>query len=243
MKSLKRILSLLKPFFRSEYVLWFFLFLLAIFVRFYNYPNFLYFINDQGRDALKLQSIVKGDLTLIGPTSGIGGFFLGPLWYYTGVPGYIFSQGSPYGISLWYIFVASLALPFFYLLCKQFFPKNLFWQLLGFALLAFLPGSINGSTAIWNPLLSLPLMGVAIYALIKAKNSRIYLASAFLLLGFVLHSEFAYGIFILPTLFLLIFWIRKKFSLIDYVVAGTMVVLTLVPQALFELKNNFMTAC
>ncbi len=73
---------------------------MAVFVCFYNYPNFLYFINDQGRDALKLQSIVSGDLTLIGPTSGLAGFFLGPLWYYVGVQGYILSKANPYGISL-----------------------------------------------------------------------------------------------------------------------------------------------
>jgi len=62
--------------FNSKLFLWWaVLFFLAVFVRFYNYPNFLYFINDQGRDALKLQSIVSGDLTLIGPTSGLAGFF------------------------------------------------------------------------------------------------------------------------------------------------------------------------
>ena len=219
---------------------WLALIFLAIFIRFYNNPNFLYFINDQGRDAIKLKSIVEGDLTLIGPTSGLPGFFLGPLWYYVGVPGYIISHGSPYGISLWYIFIASLSIPFFFLIIKKLFAKEKSLQILAFGLLAFLPSSINGSTFIWNPLLSLPLMAAAIFALLLSRSSRTWLFFAFLLLGFVLHSEFAYGIFILPILFVLIFWIRNRFSIIDYLVAGIAILTTLVPQILFELKNNFL---
>lgn len=230
----------MKKFLNQKSLPWILLFFLAVFVRFYNFENFLFFINDQGRDALKIQSIVNGDLTLIGPTSGLGGFFLGPLWFYLGVPGYIISHGSPYGISLWYIFIASLALPFFWLLSKRLFPKKESWQLLSFSLLAFLPGSINGATFVWNPLLSLPLMAAALFFLYKARFSRLFLALAFLLLGFVLHSEFAYAIFILPVFYLLIFWIRKKFSIIDYLIAGFAILITLVPQIIFELKNDFL---
>lgn len=230
----------MKKIFNKKTLPWIVLFFLAVFVRFYNYENFLFFINDQGRDALKIQSIVNGDLTLIGPTSGLGGFFLGPLWFYLGVPGYIISQGSPYGISLWYIFIASLALPFFWLLSKKLFPKDEARQLLSFSLLAFSPGSINGATFVWNPMLSLPLMAATIFFLFKARFSRLFLALAFLLLGFVLHSEFAYAIFILPIFYLLIFWIRKKFSIIDYLIAGFAILITLVPQIIFELKNDFL---
>lgn len=219
---------------------WLIIIILAIFVRFYNYPNFLYFINDQGRDALKLKSIVEGDLTLIGPTSGLPGFFLGPLWYYIGVPGYLLSGGSPYGISLWYIFLATLAIPVFILISKKLFNKEQNWQLLTLCFLVFLPASINGSTFIWNPLLSIPLMAAAIYFLFLAKESRMALFLAFLTLGFVLHSEFAYGIFILPVLFILIFWIRKKFVVWDYLIAGIAIAITLIPQILFEIKNNFL---
>lgn len=216
------------------------IFVLALFVRFVHYDQFLYFIYDQGRDALKLQSIVNGDLTLIGPTTGLQGLFLGPLWYYVGVPGYILSQGNPYSLSLWFIGIASLALPIFFLLGKVGFPKNRTWQLAAFALLALLPGSVNGSVFIWNPLLSLVLLSGALYALFRSRNSRLWLLVAFLCLGFTLHSEFAYGIFLLPSFFILIFWLRKRFSIIDYLVAGIASFSTFIPQLLFELKNNFL---
>jgi hypothetical protein len=41
-------------------------------------------------------------------------------------------------------------------------------------------------------------------------------------------------------MFILIFWIRKKFSVVDYLIAGGAIVFTLLPQILFELKNNFL---
>lgn len=213
---------------------------LAIIFRFYNYPNFLYFIYDQGRDAQKIKTIVEGDLTLIGPTSGLEGFFLGPLWYYVGVFGYVLGSGSPYGISLWYIFVACLALPVYYLILKRLFPDNENWQIIAFALLSFIPASINASTFIWNPLLSLPLMALAIFSLLLARKSRLWLFLSFIFLGFVLHSEFAYGVFLIPVLFLLSFWIRKKFSILDYLSIILAMIITLVPQIVFEIKNNFL---
>lgn len=215
----------------------------ALFFRFYNYPNFLYFINDQGRDALKLQQLTQGHLTLVGPTTGLAGFFLGPLWYYLGVPGYWLGQGSPYIIALWYIGLASLALIPFWGLVRVGFPRQPSWQLIAFALLVLLPGSIHGSIFIWNPLLSLPLLAGALYALYRARHSRFWLGIAFLCLALILQAEFAYAIFLVPVWFVLIFWLRQKINLLDYALAAAVIGLTLVPQFLFELRHHFvMTA-
>lgn len=223
----------------SVYIVALVILAVALFFRFYNYHNSLYFIYDQGRDAWKLQEIATGNLTLIGPTTGLPGFFLGPLWYYIGVPGYILSQGSPYGISLWYIFLASLALPFFWLISRQLFPKQPVWQIASFAVLSFVPGSVQGSIFIWNPLIAIPLMAAALWFFFKARKSRLSLMAAFFLIGLVLQSEFAYAVFIIPVLYLIIFWIRQRLSLIDYLLAGVAVGVTLLPQLAFEIKNNF----
>lgn len=213
---------------------------MALFSRFSNTAEYLYFITDQGRDAIKLQNIANGDLTLIGPTSGLAGFYLGPLWYYLGVPGYLISNGSPLGISQWYIALACLSIPLWYWLTQTLFPKSRSWQLASFALLALIPGSVAGSTFIWNPLISLPLMALALLSLIKARSSRWWLILAFLSLGLTLQSEFAYVIFLLPPLYLLIFWIRQKISVLDYVVAAIAVAVTFIPQIIFEVKHSFL---
>lgn len=213
---------------------------LALFFRLYNYPNFLFFIYDQGRDVQKIKTIVDGDLTLIGPTSGLEGFFLGPMWYYVGIPGYVLSNGSPYGIALWYIFLGSTALLFFYWLVKKLFPQSHVWQIVAYALLTLIPGSVLGTTFIWNPLISIPIMAVVLLALIKVRESRMWLFIAFFLLGLVLHSEFAYGVFLIPTLFVLIFWLRQRAQIVDYLIAVSALGITFLPQLLFELKNNFL---
>ncbi len=211
----------------------------AIFARVYNFENSLYFIYDQGRDAWKLREMAGGDLTLIGPTSGLPGFFLGPLWYYVGLPGYVLFAGSPYGIGVWYILIASLALPIYWLIAKKLFPEQSMWQLALLLLLSFICGSIEGTLIIWNPLISLPLMAAAWWSMLHARESRLQLFLAFLMLGFVLHSEFAYAVFVLPVWYVLIFWIRQRFSVVDYLVAGFAVGITLLPQIAFEIKNNF----
>lgn len=217
----------------------FIVFLLAsLSVRFFKPENYLYFIWDQGRDAWAIHRIVQGDFTLVGPTSGLPGFFLGPLWHYIGIPGYLLFQGNPVGIACWYIFLACLALPLFWYLGKLFFPKHSSYaQLLAYSL-AFIPSSIHGMTFIWNPLLSIPLMTAAFISLSKARESRIWLALGFFFLALTLQSEFAYAIFFIVVCGLLIPYIRQKFSFVDYCIAGAAVGITLLPQLLFEIRNK-----
>lgn len=215
---------------------------LGFFVRFANINTNLFFTWDSGRDAWKLAEIVGGDLTLIGPTSGLPGFFLGPMWFYAGIPGYLISQGNPYFISYWYIFLACLALPLFWYLSFLLFDKKKDrpWAVVTASLLAFIPGSIHGSTFIWNPLISLPLVTLGLISLLKAPKSRWWLALSFLSWALVLQSEFAYGIFFILPLFLLIGWIRKEGKLIDYLVSFLAVAITGIPQIVFEIKNNWL---
>jgi len=210
----------------------------AILIRVWNFKESLYFIYDQGRDALTLQRIAQGDFILVGPTSGLSGFFLGPLWYYVGLPGYLLSGGNPYGICLWYIFLGSLAFPLYWWLSHRLFPKK--FAVLTAILLAIIPGSLGASLTVWNPLISVPLMLGALYSFSKARSSRIWFGLGFLLVALTLQSEFAYAIFFLPPLFLLIPWLRKQRPhILDYVTAAFAVGSTLLPQLLFEVRNQF----
>jgi hypothetical protein len=211
---------------------------LGFFVRFWNYRNFLFFTWDQGRDAFVLERIAHGDPVLVGPTSGLPGFFLGPLWYYAGLPGYVLTGGNPYGISLWYIFLASLALPLFWVISHKLFPARRL-AIVSAYLLAFLPGSISGSTMIWNPLITLPLMSAALLAFWKGRGNRWWLWLGFFLLALNLQAEFAYAIFFIIPLFLLIPWIRRRFDPVDFAGAAAAMGLTLWPQLAFELRNNW----
>ena len=56
-----------------------------------------YYLVDQSRDLLLAQSIVVDHkLTLIGPRTGIGGIFHGPLWIYMIAPFFVFAKGNPF---------------------------------------------------------------------------------------------------------------------------------------------------
>jgi hypothetical protein len=220
-------------------------------LRLWNLYDYSYFIYDQGRDAVKWSEIAQGELTLVGPTSGLAGFFIGPLWYYIGLPGFILTQGHPLGIAVWFILLSTLALPGFWWLTWKLFwndeehRQSAFFLLLGgicLSLFIFLPASITSSTTIWNPLIAAPLMMGALFSFwqVRAdqKRSRLWLWLGSLCAALTLQSEFAYAVFFLPVIFLVIPWMTKRRSVLDFIVAGFAVALTLVPQGVFELRNQ-----
>ena len=218
---------------------YFILFILfSIIVRLWSISDSLFFTWDNGRDFFAVKQIVEGDLTLIGPTSGLQGFFLGPLWFYLGVPGYILSGASPFGFLLSYILLGFVSLPMFWVISHELF-KNKKVAILSAYILTILPGSIWGTIRVWNPLIAIPLMSGVFLSLLKARESKFYLGLAFFLLGLTLQSEFAYAIFYSLVLFTLIPWIRRKFDIKDFLIAAISFGSTLLPQILFELRHNF----
>ncbi len=219
---------------------WLFFILLALFVIFFRYRQLLFFTWDQGRDAFKLASLAAGDLTLIGPTSGLQGFFLGPLWYYVGLPGYWLGQGSPFVISAWYSLLTLTALPAIFLTIKKLLPTQKSRHGFYFFLFIVSAGFIKAATMIWNPLLSVSLLAWAIYALIQEEEPRLGLFMGFSLLGLLLQAEFAYGVFVVIGLWLGLKLYRSRSNWLDYLLAAAGVAWTLLPQVLFELKNNFL---
>ena len=57
-------------------------------------------MGDEGRDALVLLNMFKdGKFTLLGPAASVGGFFLGPAYYYLVIPGFLLSGMSPVGMA------------------------------------------------------------------------------------------------------------------------------------------------
>jgi len=213
-------------------------FIISVVLRLININDALFFTWDQGRDFFAIKQIVDGNITLIGPTTGLPGLFLGPLWYYIGIPGYILGQGNPYFFTLWYIFITLSSLPLFWMMGKALF-KNRHLAIVCAYALSLVPGGVWGTIRVWNPLIAIPLMTAAFLALVKARKSRLFLGLGFFLMGLTLHSEFAYAIFFCTTMVLLVPWIRQKFSFKDIVIAVTAVGITLLPQIVFEVRHDF----
>lgn len=211
----------------------------VIITRFLTLPSYAYFIWDQGYDAVKIREIVSGQLTLLGPSTGLSGVYLGPLWLYLGVPGFMLGQGNPYVLVGWYVLLGVAAAPFWWLLTKELFPENKTYQLLCALLLGCIPGSITGTTFVWNPLLSIPLLSASLYCLLRARSSRLFLFSGVLLAALIFQSEFAYAVFLLPAIACVIPLIRGRISFLDYFGSGILVLATFIPQIVFELRNGF----
>ena len=207
-------------------------------LRLYNFHNSLYFIYDQGRDALVWDKMVHGNLVLVGPTTGLGGFFLGPLWYYVGLPVFVLSGGNPFAMGAIFIAITCLALPLYWWLGHALF-RSKFWAVTCAIFLAIIPGSIQASIFIWNIIMAAPLMLGALYSFSRAREARRWLALGFFLVALTLQSEFAYAVFYLPVLFVLIPWLRQRRDWRDFAVAILAVGVTGIPQMLFELRNRF----
>jgi len=213
---------------------------LSLVVRLVNLKNVLFFTWDNGRDFFAIQKIAQGDIILLGPTTGLQGWFLGPFWYYLGLPGYWLSGGNPYLFLSFYIAVTLLALPLFWYLGHLLFKKNKVAAVMTALLLSLTPGSIWGTLRVWNPQIGILLVTCFYLSLIKARKSKLFLGVAGLSLGLLLQSQFAYGIFFLIFFPFLIKWARGKFNLKDQIIGFFPLALTLIPQALFEVKNKFL---
>lgn len=144
----------------------FFVLLLAGFLRLYRIQDYITFLGDEGRDVLVVYNILHGKLTLLGPTASVGGFFLGPIYYYFITPFLLFFDYNPVGPA---VMVALFGIATAFLIYKvgsEFFNKGV-----GF-IAAFLysisPLVIAYSRSSWNPNLMPFFSLLSLYILYKA---------------------------------------------------------------------------
>lgn len=211
---------------------------LSIFLRVYRTSDLLGFWFDQGRDAKVAWNIIHNkDLTLIGPTTGIEGIFLGPFYYYLITPFYFLSQGDPVlpAISLALINVGAV-----YLLYK--FGRDNISKLAG--ILSACIYGLSFSFVYANRWLSnptaLPFTVVLIFLLlakiIHNSNSKKDLLFLGLLLGISLQLEAASAVFFIPAT--LIIFIKHKVHLKKIISLIPGFFITLLPQIIFDIRND-----
>ena len=100
-----------------------FILCIALFLRIYKLNDYLIFVYDQGRDAQAVAKILKGKLTLIGPTTGIPGLFYGPFYYYFIAFPYWLSQGNPLGVTIFLVLFDLLGIIICSLMVKEKNPS------------------------------------------------------------------------------------------------------------------------
>ena len=215
--------------------------LLALALRVCQLQDHLLFVYDQGRDAFTIAGILKGRFTLIGPTTGLQGFFLGPFFYYFLTPWYYLSKGDPLLPAYFLQFFNLLFGGYFiYKLLKKVDPKLnvvLVFTVLGFS---FYHWNFSKWLSNPSPIISFaPLYFYLLYLFIKEGRFS-YLAG--LVLSVCLQTEFSNAVFFLPVSFLafLIGFLKykKTASLNDYVYYLLGVITGIMPLVLFNFRHD-----
>ena len=206
------------------------------------------FLGDQGRDVTIIKDFLKnGNLFFIGPQTSIGNMYLGPYFYYLISPSLLLSNFNPVGPA---IFIAILNIVtvylIFYISKKWFNPQTGY---IAAFLFSISPTVIKYSNFIWNPNI-MPLFSLLFvyffFQAFKTKNFRhfIYASLAFIM---VINSHYLglatltfTGLFWAYQLIIFIKTKSKQLKpfLINSFLALSIFILSLLPQALFDIKHG-----
>lgn len=122
---------------------------LAAILRLYRIGDYMNFLGDEGRDVLVVYNILHGKLTLLGPTSSVGGFFLGPIYYYFSAPFLFLSRYDPVGPAIMVAIFGIATVWLVYKLGESIFNRKV--GLVSAFIYAISPTIIIYSRSSWNP--------------------------------------------------------------------------------------------
>ena len=220
------------------------LFLVAIssWLRLWKIEGHMTFLGDEGRDALVLLNMFKdGKFTLLGPAASVGGFFLGPAYYYLVIPGFLFSGMSPVGMATEVAVLGALSVMILYWLVRgRLGTVPAFFASLTYAVS---PTIVTFSRSSWNPNV-MPFLSLCIFSsllLAKEKNNKLFYYFTGALFGLAIQSHYLGLILFLP-----IFIISTVFSfpgikktIITYFLITVGFFTTFLPFLLFEIRHGF----
>lgn len=164
--------------------------LVAAFLRLYKIGDYLTFLGDEGRDALVVYNILHGKLTLLGPTSSVGGFFMGPIYYYFMTPFFWVFNYSPVGPAVMVALFGIATVWLIYKIGSEFFTQKA--GIVAALLYAISPVVIGYSRSSWNPNL-MPFFSLLIlYILYKGvtKKKRLLFFVSGILFGIAMQLHY-----------------------------------------------------
>jgi len=145
----KTITSLVKKY-KLETVVLLLILILAAFLRLYKIHEFIIFLGDEGRDALVVKRmIVDHKFTLLGPTASVGGFYLGPIYYYFMIPFLWLANFDPVGPAVMVAIFGTATVGLVYWAVRTWFDATT--AAIAALLYATSPGIVSASRTSWNP--------------------------------------------------------------------------------------------
>lgn len=239
-RGLKVIKNLFKDLSKLQVFLLIILFLTAIYLRFWQIRDYVVFLGDEGRDMLIMRNmLLEKRPVFLGPTASVGGFYLGPIYYWMAAPFLALSLFDPVGPS---IMVALLGVATVVLLYKFLKDTTSFYPALFASFLyATAPLIVRYSRSSWNPN-PLPFFSLLLiyflYLGIK-KNKLKYFLFAGLCFGIAIQLHYL-SIMLVPVAGLIVLIntpFRSWLKILALGITGSLV--TFSPFLLFEIKHNF----
>ncbi len=211
--------------------------LINLVLRFLAVANYHFaFTWDQARDLIDLRRLVFGHHPLlVGPTTGLTGVFLGPFWYYLNAPLYWIMKGNPLSLIITQILVFLYAGFFIFGYFNKHYPFNLIFSLL----FIFSPLYFHTTHYSLNPNI-LPAFFLLVFSILPDLNNQTKQLSFLLfglLLGLALQIEAAMAVMFIP--FALIYLLLKHSSGKKLVLSFIGILITLIPQIMYELVHHF----
>ncbi|MDQ3098855.1 MAG: glycosyltransferase family 39 protein [bacterium] len=190
--------------YKIELVLIGIILLFASYIRLNDIRNYQVFLGDQGRDVLTVKRmIVDRDMTFLGPTASVGGFFLGPFYYYLMVIPLALSGLDPVGPAVMVALFSIATTYMAYSFGRRYFSVET--GLIAAALYSISRLVVEYARSSWNPNV-LPFFSfllVYIFAILienKSRHKKLILFAIGSCLGILIQLHYAVmGMYILSA--------------------------------------------
>jgi 4-amino-4-deoxy-L-arabinose transferase-like glycosyltransferase len=219
--------------------------ILAAVLRLYRIGDYMNFLGDEGRDALVVYNILHGKLTLLGPTSSVGGFFLGPIYYYFSAPFLYLSKFDPVGPAIMVALFSIATVWLVYKMGETIFSKKV--GLISAFLYAISPTVITYSRSSWNPNL-MPFFTIAtllsLFLALKKRSNKLFIACG-ILFGILMQLHYlATFIGVIVAVYVMLWHYPNTFKNIKIIVKQYLLILVgfligFAPFIAFELRHSF----
>jgi 4-amino-4-deoxy-L-arabinose transferase-like glycosyltransferase len=210
------------------------------YLRLYKISQYLTFLGDEGRDVLIVKHmIVDGKWTLLGPTASVGGFYMGPIYYYFMLPFLWLWKLDPVGPAIMVALVGIATIYLIYKTASEMFGKHEAY--IAAALYALSPIIIAYSRASWNPnivpFFSTLLIYLCFRIAVHSEWKYVFWVGIILGIGIQLHYTF---LFLFPAVGLWLIWHSKTKEYISRFLTGLLgFIIGFSPFLAFEVRHGF----
>lgn len=209
-------------------------------LRLYRIGEYMTFLGDEGRDMLVVKRmIVDGKFTLLGPTASVGGFFMGPAYYYLMAPFLWLWRLDPTGPAVMVALFGIATIYLVYRVTTDMVTRGA--GLVAASLYAISPITIAYSRSSWNPNL-VPFFSLMFFYLLwryvtRKERWNVFWAGVVAGIGLQHHYVFTFLLPVAAVYMLMHADIRKH--IIDYGRGAVGFVVGFSPFLLFELRHGF----